>query len=139
MSATTTTGTPALRIGGLSAGYGRYAVVRDFDLEVARGEAVGLVGPNGAGKTTVLRAIMGLLKQRDGAISVGDTDVAALKAHQIARGHAALVPEGRRLFSELTVEDNLRLGALHLRGDRPRVERLLASVYELFPVLERYR
>jgi branched-chain amino acid transport system ATP-binding protein len=138
MSATTTHA-PALRIAGLSAGYGRYAVVRDLDLEVGRGEAVGLVGPNGAGKTTVLRAIMGLLKQREGTITVGDTEVSAMKPHRIARGHAALVPEGRRLFSELTVEDNLRLGAMHLRGDRERVERLLASVFELFPALERYR
>jgi branched-chain amino acid transport system ATP-binding protein len=138
MSATTMHA-PALRIAGLSAGYGRYAVVRDLDLEVGRGEAVGLVGPNGAGKTTVLRAIMGLLKQREGTITVGDTEVSAMKAHRIARGHAALVPEGRRLFSELTVEDNLRLGAMHLRGDRERVERLLASVFELFPPLERYR
>jgi branched-chain amino acid transport system ATP-binding protein len=138
MSATTTHA-PALRIAGLSAGYGRYAVVRDLDLEVGRGEAVGLVGPNGAGKTTVLRAIMGLLKQREGTITVGATEVSAMKPHRIARGHAALVPEGRRLFSELTVEDNLRLGAMHLRGDRERVERLLASVFELFPALERYR
>jgi branched-chain amino acid transport system ATP-binding protein len=135
----TTTHAPALRIAGLSAGYGRYAVVRDLDLEVGRGEAVGLVGPNGAGKTTVLRAVMGLLKQREGTITVGDTEVSAMKPYRIARGHAALVPEGRRLFSELTVEDNLRLGAMHLRGDRERVERLLASVFELFPALERYR
>jgi branched-chain amino acid transport system ATP-binding protein len=138
MSATTTHA-PALRIAGLSAGYGRYAVVRDLDLEVGRGEAVGLVGPNGAGKTTVLRAVMGLLKQREGTITVGDTEVSAMKPYRIARGHAALVPEGRRLFSELTVEDNLRLGAMHLRSDRERVERLLASVFELFPALERYR
>jgi branched-chain amino acid transport system ATP-binding protein len=138
MSATTTHA-PALRIAGLSAGYGRYAVVRDLDLEVGRGEAVGLVGPNGAGKTTVLRAIMGMLKQREGTITVGDTEVSAMKPYRIARGHAALVPEGRRLFSELTVEDNLRLGAMHLRSDRERVERLLASVFELFPALERYR
>jgi branched-chain amino acid transport system ATP-binding protein len=135
----TTTHAPALRIAGLSAGSGRYAVVRDLDLEVGRGEAVGLVGPNGAGKTTVLRAIMGMLKQREGTITVGDTEVSAMKPYRIARGHAALVPEGRRLFSELTVEDNLRLGAMHLRSDRERVERLLASVFELFPALERYR
>jgi branched-chain amino acid transport system ATP-binding protein len=82
---------------------------------------------------------MGMLKQREGTITVGDTEVSAMKPYRIARGHAALVPEGRRLFSELTVEDNLRLGAMHLRSDRERVERLLASVFELFPALERYR
>ena len=129
----------ALRLAGVSAGYGRFDVVRGLDLHVDAGEALGLVGPNGAGKTTVLRAIMGMIKQRRGTISVGDTDIATMATHQIARGHVALVPEGRRLFAELTVEDNLRLGSLHLRRDADRVESLLASVFELFPVLERYR
>ena len=125
----------ALEISSLFAGYGRYDVVRDIDLHVATGEAVALLGPNGAGKTTVLRAIMGLVKDRRGEIRVGGVDLTRLPAHRIARGHAALVPEGRRLFLNQSVEDNLILGALHLRSDQPRVKRLLASVYELFPVL----
>ncbi len=125
----------ALEISSLFAGYGRYDVVRDVDLHVATGEAVALLGPNGAGKTTVLRAIMGLVKDRRGEIRVGGVDLTRLPAHRIARGHAALVPEGRRLFLNQSVEDNLILGALHLRGDQPRVKQLLASVYELFPVL----
>lgn len=131
--------TDALRIEALSAGYGRFDVVRGIDLRVGRGEAVGLVGPNGAGKTTVLRAIMGLLRHRRGSIRIDGTEVSAMRTHKIAHGHAALVPEGRRLFSELSVEDNLRLGAMHLRRDADRVEALLASVFELFPVLERHR
>ena len=125
----------ALEISSLFAGYGRYDVVRDVRLHVATGEAVALLGPNGAGKTTVLRAIMGLVKERRGEIRVGGVDLTRLPAHRIARGHAALVPEGRRLFLNQSVEDNLILGALHLRGDQPRVKRLLTSVYELFPVL----
>jgi branched-chain amino acid transport system ATP-binding protein len=125
----------ALEISSLFAGYGRYDVVRDVRLHVATGEAVALLGPNGAGKTTVLRAIMGLVKERRGEIRVGGVDLTRLPAHRIARGHAALVPEGRRLFLNQSVEDNLILGALHLRGDQPRVKRLLSSVYELFPVL----
>ena len=125
----------ALEISSLFAGYGRYDVVRDVDLHVATGEAVALLGPNGAGKTTVLRAIMGLVKDRRGEIRVGGVDLTRLPAHRIARGHAALVPEGRRLFLNQSVEDNLILGALHLRGDQPRVKQLLASVYDLFPVL----
>jgi len=125
----------ALEISSLFAGYGRYDVVRDIDLHVATGEAVALLGPNGAGKTTVLRAIMGLVKDRRGEIRVGGVDLTRLPAHRIARGHAALVPEGRRLFLNQSVEDNLILGALHLRSDQSRVKRLLASVYELFPVL----
>jgi branched-chain amino acid transport system ATP-binding protein len=83
----------------------------------------------------VLRAIMGLVKERRGEIRVGGVDLTRLPAHRIARGHAALVPEGRRLFLNQSVEDNLILGALHLRGDQARVKRLLSSIYELFPVL----
>ena len=129
----------ALRISALSAGYGRFDAVRDVALHVGEGEAVALMGPNGAGKTTVLRAIMGLVKHRRGTIRVGRTDVLALPPHRIASGHAAIAPEGRRLFTELTVEDNLVLGALHLHRDKQRVLALLESVYALFPVLREYR
>lgn len=129
----------ALDIAGLSVGYGRYDVIHDISLRVDRGEAVALLGPNGAGKTTVLRAIMGMIKQRRGQISILDTNVSKMPVHLIARGHAALVPEGRRLFLNQSVEDNLRLGGLHLRRDHERTERLLTSVFELFPVVGRYR
>lgn len=132
-------GPPALEISSLYAGYGRYDVVRDVNLTVGRGEAVALLGPNGAGKSTVLRAIMGMLRHRRGSIRVDGVDLIGLPTHQIGRGHAALVPEGRRLFLDLSIEDNLILGALHLRRDKVRVDQLLASVYELFPQLEAYR
>jgi branched-chain amino acid transport system ATP-binding protein len=128
-----------LQVSSLFAGYGRFDVVRDINLRVGRGEAVGLLGPNGAGKTTILRAIMGMVKYRRGAIRVGATDVMALPTHRIARGHAAIAPEGRRLFLDQSVEDNLILGAMHLRRDSKRVEALLGSVYGLFPVLKDYR
>jgi branched-chain amino acid transport system ATP-binding protein len=131
--------TPILEISALSAGYGRFDVVHDIGLSVGKGEAVALLGPNGAGKTTVLRAIMGLVKQRRGLIRIGSTDVSNLATHRIARGLAAIAPEGRRLFLDQSVEDNLLLGALHLRRDRGRVEALLGSVYDLFPVLRSYR
>lgn len=130
---------PVLDVSALSAGYGRFDVVRDIALNVGDGEAVALLGPNGAGKTTVLKAIMGLVKQRRGVIRIGDLDVAALPPHRIARGLAAIAPEGRRLFLDQSVEDNLILGALHLRRQRRRVEALLTSVYELFPVLLEHR
>lgn len=130
---------PALQVASLSAGYGRFDVVHNVSLHVRAGEAVALMGPNGSGKTTVLRAIMGLVKHRRGTIRVATTDVSALPTHRIASGHAAIAPEGRRLFTDLTVEDNLILGALHLRREWQRVEQLLASVYELFPVLRDYR
>ena len=126
---------PALELSSVFAGYGRYDVVRDLDLHVAQGEAVALLGANGAGKTTTLRAIMGLVKHRRGSIRVHGTEVSRRPAHKIARGHAAIVPEGRRLFLNQSIEDNLRLGALHLRRDRKRVESLLDGVFELFPAL----
>ena len=131
--------TPALELAGVSAGYGRFDVVRDIALHVGQGEAVALLGPNGAGKTTLLRAIMGLMKRRRGLVRIGGVDVSVLPPHRIARGLAAIAPEGRRLFTDQSVEDNLLLGALHLRRDRPRVQRLLASVFELFPALRDYR
>jgi branched-chain amino acid transport system ATP-binding protein len=130
---------PVLQVSSLCAGYGRFDVVRDVGLRVDKGEAVALMGPNGAGKTTVLRAIMGLVKNRRGAITVGSTDLMALPTHRIASGYAAIAPEGRRLFTDLTVEDNLILGALHLRRETQRVRTLLESVYALFPVLRDYR
>jgi branched-chain amino acid transport system ATP-binding protein len=129
----------ALDVTALSAGYGRFDVVHDIALKVGAGEAVALLGPNGAGKTTVLKAIMGLINQRRGSIRVAGEDVSAFPAHRVARGFAAIAPEGRRLFLDQTVEDNLLLGGLHLRRDRDRLQALLKSVYELFPVLYAYR
>ena len=128
-----------LVVDGLSGGYDRFDVIHDISFRVARGEAVALLGPNGAGKTTVLRAITGLLKHRRGSVTIDGTDVIGLGPHQISRGLAAMVPEGRRLFVGQSVEDNLRLGGMRLRKDRARTDELLQSVYDLFPVVERYR
>lgn len=138
MNATNDT-TDTLAVEGLSGGYDRFDVIHDISFRVARGEAVALLGPNGAGKTTVLRAITGLLKHRRGTIAIDGTDVIGLAPHQISRGLASMVPEGRRLFVGQSVEDNLRLGGMRLRKDRARTEELLHSVYDLFPVVERYR
>jgi branched-chain amino acid transport system ATP-binding protein len=128
----------ALEISSLYAGYGRYDVLRNVAMSIADGEAVGLLGPNGAGKTTLLRSIMGMVKQRRGEIRVHGTELISMPTHRIARGHAALVPEGRRLFANQSVADNLILGATHLRHDRERVGELLESAYGLFPVLRGY-
>ena len=129
----------ALEVASLFAGYGRFDVVRNIGFRVGQGEAVALLGPNGAGKTTVLRAIMGMIKHRRGTIRVGSVDISTLPSHRIASGLAAIAPEGRRLFLDQSVEDNLVLGAFHLRRDRIRVQALLESVYQLFPVLREYR
>jgi branched-chain amino acid transport system ATP-binding protein len=130
---------PALQLLELSAGYGRFDVVHSIDIEVRQGEAVGLLGPNGAGKTTVLRSIMGLVRHRRGRIYVSGSEISSLPAHKIARGYAALVPEGRRLFLNQTVEDNLRLGGLRHHHDAARTSDLLSAVFELFPAVQRYR
>jgi branched-chain amino acid transport system ATP-binding protein len=130
---------PALRLSSVFSGYGRYDVVRGVNLTVEPGEAVALLGPNGAGKTTVLRTIMGMVKHWRGSIAVNGVELAGMKTHSIAQGHVGIVPEGRRLFVDQTVEDNLLLGAFRLRDDQARVRQLLGSVYELFPVLSDYR
>lgn len=130
---------PVLDIADLSAGYGRFNVIHDVALHVNRGEAVALLGPNGAGKTSVLRSIMGQIKHRTGSISISGTDVSHLSAHKVATGYAALVPEGRRLFLNQTVEDNLRLGGMRHRSNATKMDELLGSVFDLFPVVERYR
>ncbi len=82
---------------------------------------------------------MGLARHRRGQVHIEGTDVSRMPAHRVARGHAALVPEGRRLFLNLTVEDNLRLGGMRHRRDPDKAQELLEGVFELFPVVERYR
>jgi branched-chain amino acid transport system ATP-binding protein len=129
----------ALEVRGLSAGYGRFDVVHDITIHVETGEAVGLLGPNGAGKSTILRSIMGLTRHRRGEIRIGGADVSHLPAHRVAQGHAALVPEGRRLFLNQTVEDNLRLGGMRHRRDSAKTQQLMDGVFELFPVVQKYR
>lgn len=129
----------ALDVQGLSAGYGRFDVVHDIALRIEAGESVALLGPNGAGKTTVLRSIMGLVKHRRGVVRVNGDDISSLPAHRIAKGHVAVVPEGRHLFVRQSVEDNLRIGGMRHRRDAARVDALLQDVFEIFPVVERYR
>lgn len=128
-----------LTIESLSAGYGRFNVLHDVSMSVANGEAVALLGPNGAGKTTLLRSIMGLTKHRTGSVRINGAELIQMTAHRVAKGHAALVPEGRRLFLNQSVEDNLRLGGMRHRRDQSKVQELLDSVFQLFPVVERYR
>jgi branched-chain amino acid transport system ATP-binding protein len=126
---------PVLEVSSLFAGYGRYDVLEDFAMHIADGETVAVLGPNGAGKTTLLYAIMGLLKHRRGSIRICGEEVSKLPPHRIGRGRAAIVPAGRRLFLDQSVEANLIVGAYHLRRDRARVRALLASAYALFPIL----
>ena len=121
----------------LDVAYGGVAAVRGLSLEVGRGEIVGLIGPNGAGKSTTLHAITGLVKPRDGDVLLHGASVAGRNPETIARSGISLVPEGRRIFAELTVEENLRLG-LAARRARGGAAAVLRRVYDLFPIVEEF-
>jgi branched-chain amino acid transport system ATP-binding protein len=128
----------SLELRDLEVAYGGVAAVRGLSLTVAPGELVGLIGPNGAGKSTTLHAIMGLVPARGGEIRFGERSLRGRSPESIARSGIALVPEGRRLFAELTVDENLRLGL----AARPRSngsDADIADVAELFPIVEEFR
>jgi len=127
----------ALVIEGLDVRYGGVQAVRGLSFEVQPGEIVGLIGANGAGKSSTLHAIMGVAPAT-GEIRLGDVSLRGRPPEEIARSGVALVPEGRRIFAELTVEENLRLGfaARRTRGDAASV---LRRVYSLFPIVEEFR
>jgi branched-chain amino acid transport system ATP-binding protein len=129
---------PALALDGLTVRYGAVAAVRGVSLTVDEGEIVGLIGPNGAGKSTTLHAVMGVVPLAGGSVRISGEALAGRSPEQIARSGVALVPEGRRVFAELSVEENLRLGLAARRTDGNGVEGL-DEAYELFPVLERFR
>ena len=129
---------PVLQIVDVEVTYGGVPAVRGVSLTADAGEIVGLIGPNGAGKSTTLHAVMGLVPLRGGEVALEGRSLRGRTPEAIARAGVALVPEGRRLFGELTVEENLRLG-LAGRRETSGNGRDLADVYELFPVLEEFR
>jgi branched-chain amino acid transport system ATP-binding protein len=123
-----------LQISGLESGYGEVQVLWGVDLDVAAGEIVCVIGSNGAGKTTLLRTISGLVAIRAGKVTIAGQDFTGATPAQVLGAGVAHVPEGRRLFSAMSVEDNLRMGA-HMRSDEADIRRDLAQIYELFPIL----
>jgi branched-chain amino acid transport system ATP-binding protein len=125
-----------LELRNLDVAYGSVPAVRGLNLEVGHGELVGLIGPNGAGKSTTLHAIMGLVPPAAGDVLFAGQSVRGRAPETVARAGIALVPEGRRIFAELSVEENLRLGlaARRRNGADP-----LATAYELFPMLADFR
>jgi branched-chain amino acid transport system ATP-binding protein len=129
---------PALAVENLQVRHGAVNAVRDLSFTVDRGEIVGLIGPNGAGKSSTLNAVMGLVGVRGGTIRLDGRSLVGRKPESIARSGVALVPEGRRIYAELTVEENLRLGLAARRGRRQDGD-LLAQAYELFPVVKEFR
>jgi len=125
-----------LRLSDLHASYGAAPVLQGVSLTVEKGETVALLGPNGAGKSTLLAAVTGTIRRRDGRIDFQGKNLVNEASHAIVAHGVALVPEGRLVFAPFTVEDNLRLGAVRLRGEaRERFD----YVYALFPRLRERR
>lgn len=130
---------PLLEMEGLDAWYGEAQILFDLSFQVAHGEAVALVGRNGAGKSTTLKAIMGLVRRRARRLSFGGADLCALPTHAIARLGIGYVPEDRRIFTELTVRENLDLGRRPPLPGAGRAAWTLEAVFELFPQLGEMR
>src|SRR5438270_14011498 len=127
-----------LELAGLEVRYGSVPAVRNLSIRVGQGGLVGLIGPNGAGKSTTLHAIMGLARLHGGDIRLGGRSIRGRAPETIARSGIALVPEGRRIYAHLSVEENLRLG---LAGRRSRAgsEDAVERAYELFPIVRDFR
>lgn len=113
-------------------------ILRRISLDVSRKDIICLIGPNGAGKSTVLKSIMGLVNVEKGSITLKGEEIANTKANRIMRKGVSYVPQGRTVFPEMTVWENLRMGGFILK-DKSRVEQRIEEVYELFPILRDYR
>jgi len=129
---------PLLELREVRAGYGPVEVVRGISLTVRPGEVVGLIGPNGAGKTTTLLTIMGVVPRIAGEVLLGGRSTGGWSPERTVREGIALVPEGRHIFTGLTVQENLRLG-LAGRADRNGLDEELAWIHTLFPVVDEFR
>jgi branched-chain amino acid transport system ATP-binding protein len=130
--------TPLLQVDGLCASYDGASVLNEVSLHVHAGETVAVVGGNGAGKTTLIRTIAGMVSATAGRVRLEGTDITNLTSDRICERGIAQSPEGRQLFQSLTVEDNLRLGAI-LKRARPRVDDNLEQVFGLFPKVQEIR
>jgi branched-chain amino acid transport system ATP-binding protein len=127
-----------LTLSAVSASYGSVPAISDVSIDVGEGEAVGLLGANGAGKSTTLRAISGLMRLTAGTISFLGTNIAVLPPYKVAELGIAHVPEGRQVFPEMTVQENLEIGAYVPRAKADR-GRTLDLVFSIFPVLAERR
>ena len=123
----------SLRLTEFCAGYGRVPVVRDINLEIATGQIVGLLGANGAGKTTLMRAVSGLATLQGGRIEFAGNDVTSLSSADLVARGLIQVPQGRHLFSEMSVRENLEMGAYLVTGQDEKAR--MQEVFSLFPIL----
>lgn len=124
-----------LELKGVVSGYGNITALKSIDLSVPEGKIVSLIGANGAGKSTTMRTIMGLVKAREGSISFLDQDLTKLKTHEIVKAGISLVPEGRQILQDMTVYENLEMGA-YIRKDKAGIEEDIKKVFKRFPILD---
>ena len=124
-----------LQIKDLHVSYGGIKALRGIDIDVPDGKIVALIGANGAGKSTLLRTISGLVKAESGSVTLDGKELLGLPINKICGEKIAMSPEGRRVFSDLSVQENLKIGA-YLRNDKKEIEKDLTWVYELFPRLK---
>lgn len=124
-----------LKVKDLVVSYGGIEALKGISLDVPEGQIVTLIGANGAGKSTLLRSIIGLVKPAGGSITYNDEELIGLNSQKIVEKGITLVPEGRRVFPNLTVAENLQIGA-YMRNDKEGIAEDIARVYELFPRLE---
>jgi branched-chain amino acid transport system ATP-binding protein len=127
-----------LEVSDINAYYGNIHALKGISITVEKGEIVSLIGGNGAGKTTTLRSISGLMKPATGSITLDGDDLTAYKAHELPPKGIAMVPEGRGVFSKMSVLENLEMGAYH-RADKAGIVEDMEMVYELFPRLKERR
>lgn len=128
-----------LDIQDVQAYYGHVHALKGISLSVNQGEIVALIGANGAGKTTVLRTVSGLLRPRQGEVRIGGQSIRGMQAHQVVYMGVSHAPEGRKIFSTLSVNENLNMGAYSLGGQRARIEQHRERVFALFPRLRERR
>ncbi len=128
-----------LKIEGLNAYYDSISALKGVSIQVPLGKVVSIIGANGAGKSTLLKSVSGLIKSRDGRILYKEKDIAGLPANKIVGLGISQVPEGRQLFTHLTVRDNIHLGAYHYfkRRNRNEIGERIESIYQMFPILEK--
>ncbi|MFI3236487.1 MAG: ABC transporter ATP-binding protein [Lachnospiraceae bacterium] len=124
-----------LEVKNLKVNYGMIQAIQGVDFHVEEGEVIALIGANGAGKTTILHTITGLLQAKEGSVTFEGTDLTKIPAHKIVSMGMAHVPEGRRVFANLSVLQNLKMGAF-TRNDKKEMEETLQMIYERFPRLE---
>ncbi|HHY95433.1 MAG TPA: ATP-binding cassette domain-containing protein, partial [Firmicutes bacterium] len=127
-----------LKVESISTYYGQFQALKEVSLRVDDGELVIIFGPNGHGKTTLLKTICGLLRPSSGSVKLGDKEIHNMQAHEVVEMGIVYIPEGKHLFPEMTVLDNLKLGTYNVNARR-RQKEMLQYVFDLFPQLDRLK